>query len=167
MNTPTITYANLTKEIATTHAEEIVTILNYIPLVTTSKDALLADQKDTRRLLHKWEYSRYAYDEETNNIVGVLIAYHRTKEENQHYPEDSTYINELAVLPSYQQQGLGTTLLRQFINDPTLTTPTITVQTNSAPWNEHVQGFYKKMGFVKRGEKPYPDRVDVILEYHR
>ena len=159
----------LTKELAQQFADDIVAALDQIPLTEKhSVEKVLADTKGERVLHAKWEHSLIAVDEQ-NTFAGVVIGYEREKEDNDQYPENSIYLNDVAVSANFQKRGLGKFLVNEWLKfnkevgykklDGFLC---FTVQTNKAEWNSHVQKLYESVGFHKRAEKMYDNRTDNV-----
>ncbi len=150
------------------YLKEIVELVKQIPKVTITEEELLASSKGDRIYYGKNEYSLIVFDEELP--VAVLIAYERSKENNEQYPKNTIYISQLAVVSDYQGKGIATKLLKLFFERNERDSLkylegelNYSVQTNSAEWNKHVQDLYKKFGFTKRAMKSYENRVDVVL----
>ncbi len=159
----------LTRENALEQINNLIQLANLIPLVDYSKDMILRETKGSTKLYGKWEHSLAVYD--NNEIIAFLIAYEREAEDNDQYPVNSLYINELAVNNKYQKKGIGTQLLKIFIdvskregfkylNGPLI----IRVQTNSATSNLHVQKLYENLDFKKVSHKEYTNRTDNIYQ---
>ncbi len=155
----------LDKETAHSHATAIKDLINHIPNATYTETDFLAGEKDGVVKHAKWKHSLIVFD--SGVPIAVLLAYEREAEGNEQYPVNTIYINQLAVLKNYQRQGIGRKLLLHFISLHSSFyelsgNPTVSVQTNSRKSNQHVQNFYKSLGFKKRAEKEYPDRVDIV-----
>lgn len=158
----------LGKEFASQHAQEIARLLNFIPLVQYSVEDALVESKGDLFFRCKWELSLAAMTGKT--LAGVIMGYER-RADGIEYLKNSIYISELAIAPEHQRKGVARALLALFIKRVRsrglimIEGPTIlTVQTNSAPWNRHVQMLYESFGFKKVSTKTYANRVDWIME---
>jgi len=157
----------LTKELAEKFIDQISYLLAQIPQVIITKDEILAGKKGERVLYGKWDLSLIVMQE--NKVIAVLIVYERKGENNVQYPFHTLYLSDLAVHPDYQRHGIGKALL-EYVIDSTKSKglkylegePNISIQTNKAEFNSYVQHFYESLGFVKRAEKIYEDRIDNI-----
>jgi len=156
----------LTKKLAEKHVLVIVKMADQIPLVSYTKEKILAENKNDRIFYGKWDHSLVVFDK--NKPIAFIIAYERKAEGNNQYPKNSLYISELSVLKAYQRQNIGRQLVKLFLE---LNKKLIylkgkmiyNIQTNSADWNQHVQAFYKSFGFKCRARKKYSDGIDMIL----
>ena len=156
----------LTKEFAKKHIIALTALANQIPLIKYTLDNIIAESKEERLFLKKWEHSLVVVHD--NQPIACLIAYERKAESNDQYPENSIYISELAVDSRYQKQGIAKSLLHLFFKINTsfrkLDGSIIyTVQTNAAPWNKHVRDLYISFGFQPTGKKQYSNRTDMIF----
>ncbi len=102
--------------------------------------------------------------------IAAIIGYEREDERNEHYPENTLYITELAVRQDYQKRGIGRKLLRIFLDYNSGKGFTylqgdlnFSIQTSSAEWNEYVQNLYKSFGFRERATKRYEDGTDYLV----
>lgn len=157
----------LNKEVATTYIDEIMNLVNLIPMVSYSKEDILADSKIERDFLGKWEHSLIVLH--NNKPIAIIIGYERKKENNDQYPTNTLYISELAVDEMYQGKGLAKQLIQCFldINQSFLYLTgdiSISVQTNAADWNAKVISLYKSFGFQQISTKQYDNRLDVVLQ---
>ncbi len=156
----------LTKNFARLHEMEIDHILSQIKV--PKAPSVMAEEKDGRKLIGKWDHSLVMLDGE--KVVGVLLAYERRSERNEQYPNNTLYISEFAVAKEYQKKGHGRKLFDRFLKynedlkllhlDGRLS---LSLQTNSAEWNSHVVKLYESFGFKKRSFKRYDDRVDLVM----
>lgn len=159
----------LTKDLAIKFAHDIVVVLDQIPLVDKHTEEQILEEKKFGRVLHgKWEHSLIALDHE-NHFAGVIIGYERASEENEQYPQNSIYLNSLAVSGHYQKRGLGKFLLNEWLDYNKKIgfkylkgNVVFTVQTNKAEWNRHIQHLYESFGFTKISEKSYDNRSDNV-----
>lgn len=160
----------LTKEIAENNLDELLNLIDQIPLVNYTKEEIIAESKENgeRIFYGKWEHSLILFDE--NRIVAVVMAYERKKENNDQYPENTLYLSELAVSKKYQRKGIAKNIVDIYLK----VNKEIgfiyleggfnySVQTNSAEWNSYVINLYKSFGFRKRAEKIYDNRVDLVM----
>lgn len=159
----------LAKDFVEQHIDVLMNLVNQIPLVEYTKENILAESKDERVFYGKWEHSLVVVDQ--GEPIACIIAYERNAELNDQYPNNSLYISELAVNQRYQQRGIAKSLLNLFFQVDTkfkyLEGPmTYTVQTNEAPWNQHVQNLYRSFGFQPKGKKQYNNRTDIIFVRH-
>lgn len=160
---------SLSRELADQYADAICNALDQIPLTEKhTKEKLLADKKGERILHAKWEHSLIAFDK-NSNFAGIIIGYERSSEENDQYPSNSIYLNDIAVSKNFQRKGLGKFLIKEWIRfnkevgykelDGSIR---FSVQTNKEEWNTHVQQLYKSVGFRKNAEKKYDNRIDNV-----
>ena len=83
---------------------------------------------------------------------------------------DSLYIHKLAIIPKYQNMGIGTYLIQYFITKSFTEVEwllNISVQTNDELKNKHILSFYQKIGFRKMYNIEYPEKRDVLLLYEK
>lgn len=159
----------LNPELVRTHGQAIIESLDQIPLTAPHTLAgLLAMAKPERPFLEKWRHSLIALDE-VNHFVGIAIGYERASEGNAQYPADSIYLNDFAIHPDFQHQGLGKKLLLAFLTHNRQVgflalsgDLAFSVQTNVAPFNVHVQRLYESVGFRPIGQKVYDNRTDTV-----
>jgi ribosomal protein S18 acetylase RimI-like enzyme len=158
----------LSRELASQHIDGLTALANQIPSVSYQPHDLLAEQKEVRQLYNKWDHSLILLEDD--RPIGFIMGYERQAENNEQYPKNSLYISELAVLESHQNQGIGRSLLEQFLfMNNTAGFLTLdgalhySVQTNSARWNRHVRELYESFGFKKRATKDYANRTDIVL----
>lgn len=151
-----------------TYGKDICKSLDQIKLVDVhTTEQLRALQKGDRKLHHKFDHSLIALS--GNNYAGIIIGYEREAEENEQYPKNTIYLNDLAVSTDFQKKGLGRFLVEAWLTynkevgflslDSDLF---FSVQTNSAQWNKHVQDLYTSFGFKKIAQKTYDNRVDNV-----
>lgn len=160
----------LSKKVCLERRDELLELLKTIPNSHYKIDDIVAEKKGDRVLYGKWEYSLIVLDKE--NIVGVLIAYERKKEEEGIYQENCFYINEIVVSKKYKGQGIGKALLEIFIEkteeykylDGKVK---IRIQTTNSEENKKVIELYERVGFRKVGIKKYQLKEDVVLEINK
>ena len=161
----------LEKDLAQKYAPALAEIVDQIqiPLIDHySAREVLAESKGERKFYGKWEHSLVVFDQQTP--IAIITGYEREAEKNEQYPENTLYINELAVRRDYQRRGIGRRLIRIFLDynaekgfiylEGDLN---FTIQTNSAQWNEYVQNLYKSFGFEQRATKQYEDGADHLV----
>jgi ribosomal protein S18 acetylase RimI-like enzyme len=163
-----INIVNLDKKLAIKYLKEILELLNLIPMVTYVEQDIFAEKKGNRKMLGKWNHSLVAFDKD--NLTGIIIGYEREAEQNDQYPSNTIYISELAVKSNYQNKGIGSKLLKKFIEHNKNKgliylkgNVNFSVQTNSAEWNKKVVELYENAGFIVEGIKSYENRVDNIM----
>jgi ribosomal protein S18 acetylase RimI-like enzyme len=168
LTTPGYNIEPLTRDIAEQYVHELTALANQIPEVTYTPEDILADKKADRQLLNKWSHSLIVFD--GDKPAAFIMGYERAAEGGVQYPRNTLYISELAVGESHQRQGLARNLLKQFLERNIQTgfqslsgDLNFSLQTNSAPWNEHVINLYKSFGFKQRATKEYTNRTDIIL----
>ena len=147
------------------HCDEILKLVNIIPYIYWTPSELLSQDEDFYK--NKWNYS-YVIKNSADKIIGVLIAYFRIAD-NKHI-FDSLYIHRLAIAPEYQNKGIGTEVLKYFIQKSFEEIPwllNISVQTNDNISNEHVIRFYKKLGFREMYNVSYLNKMDILLLLER
>lgn len=157
----------LDKETAEKYSNEILYLLKNIPDSEYNISHVTAENKGNRILYGKWEHSLIIFYK--NKPVGILIGYERKKEENSLYPENCFYINEISIDKDFQKYGLGSYLMKYFLNDVReykyLKGKRIfKVQTTDSIENIKVINFYKKFGFLVVGRKKYPFKYDLVME---
>ena len=156
----------LDKETMSAHVDTIALLADQIPMVSYTKEDMLAKSKPGRKFHGKWEHSLVVFDQD--KPMAIIIGYEREKEDNDQYPENSIYISELAVDKNYIRQGIAKKLVKLFLDfnssflylDGKLI---FSIQTNSADWNQHVVKLYKSFGFKQVSTKKYDNRTDVVL----
>lgn len=147
------------------HCHEILKLINIIPYISWTPYELFSQNEDFYK--NKWNYS-YVIKNSTNKIIGVLIAYFRMSDTKHIF--DSLYLHRLVIDPEYQNKGIGTEVLRYFIQKSFAEIPwllNISVQTNNSISNEHVIRFYKKFGFRSMYNISYSNKIDVLLLLER
>ena len=161
----------LEKNLAQKYAPALAEIVDQIqiPLIDHySAREVLAESKGERKFYGKWEHSLVVFDQQTP--IAIITGYEREAEKNEQYPENTLYINELAVRRDYQRRGIGRRLIRIFLDynaekgfiylEGDLN---FTIQTNSAQWNEYVQNLYKSFGFEQRATKQYENGANYLV----
>jgi GNAT superfamily N-acetyltransferase len=158
----------LTHALVFRHLSELTALANLIPEVEISPEEILADRKDDRELLGKWDHSLGVFD--GDQPIAFVVGYERRGEGNAQYPSDTLYVNELSVSQDHQRQGIAKALLSHFFDYNTregfkhLDGPfNYSIQTNSADWNHHVVALYESFGFRTRATKAYDNRTDVVM----
>lgn len=149
----------LNRDYCVEHYDEILSIVNIIPHIRWTERDLLSQEEDYYH--DKWNYS-YAILKD-NKIIGVLIAYFRLADDRHIF--DSLYVHRFAIIPEYQRRGIGTEVLKRFIDVSFESIPwllNISLQTNDAPENEYVIRFYSNMGFRKMYMLHYPNKTDIV-----
>lgn len=157
----------LDKTTAEKYKKEILVLLNLIPNSNYKEEDITAEKKGERILYNKWEHSIIIF--KNNMPVGVLISYEREKEDDNLYPENCLYINEIAVSEKYQSFGLGKQMIEYVLKNTknfiTLKGKVVfKVQTEDSSANEKVINFYKHLGFTQKGRKEYPCKYDLVME---
>jgi ribosomal protein S18 acetylase RimI-like enzyme len=159
----------LTKEIGILFAKEIVQIHNLIPFQRWTIEDFLLEQDEKRIYKHKWQISSVCSEESI--LVGICVAF----EDNQsiiYNNNNFLYLHRIAVLPEYRLQGIGRDLIKHtcknfFILNPLENKKKVIVMTPIMALNnidfENSEGFYRKLGFTKIGEKHYKNKIDSIL----
>ena len=150
------------------HSEEILRLINIIPYINWKIDDLLHQDNDFYK--NKWNYS-YVVKNESSNIIGVLISYFRMSDEKHIF--DSLYLHRFVIAPQYQNIGIGTEVVKYFIQRSFEEIPwllNISVQTNDTTENCHVINFYRNLGFKDMYNVFYENKTDVLLllekKYH-
>lgn len=159
----------LTKKLARKYSNEIIESLDQIPLIEKhTEEQLLSDFKSKRILYGKWDHSIIAIEND-GIFAGVVIGSERKKEDNLWYSQNCVYINDFAVSPQFQKQGLGKFLIKTWINyNKSIGFLKLqgklrfAAQTNGDKWNEHVHKIYESGGFKKFATKPYNNRIDNV-----
>lgn len=142
------------------HAKEILDIINIIPHIQWNEKDLFIEHDLYK---NKWEYS-FVVSNETGDIIGVLLAYFRLEDEKHIF--DSIYIHKLAIKKEYQKHGIGSSLIRFFINyvfSGIKWLNNISLQTNDEDSNREVIRFYEKNGFWRMYRLHYPDKIDLLF----
>ena len=111
LNFGKIQIEKLTTSYCTNHSNELLKLINIIPYIHSGVDDLLCQKEDYFK--NKWNYS-YVIKNSQNKIIGVLIAYFRLADKKHIF--DSLYIHRFAISPEYQNIGIGTVVLKYFIN---------------------------------------------------
>jgi GNAT superfamily N-acetyltransferase len=158
----------ISKETVMANLDDYVRLANLIPMVTFTKEELLAETKEGRVLHGKWDYIIGAFYKE--RIIGFINGYEREKENTGPYKFNSLYLNMMAVDHEHRGKGLGKKLFSAFLNgykqfrmlDGELI---YTLQTNSAPWNAHLADMYRSFGFKQIGIKEYDNRTDLVMMF--
>lgn len=146
------------------HSNELLKIINIIPFVHWGEKELLSQKEDYYE--NKWNYS-YTI-KHNNTIIGILLAYFRIAD-NKHI-FDSLYIHKFAILPEYQNIGIGTETLKYFIKKSFAEIPwllNISVQTNDNFENQHVINFYRNIGFKDMYNIQYTNKSDILFLLER
>ena len=165
LNFGKIQIEKLTTSYCTNHSNELLKLINIIPYIHSGVDDLLCQKEDYFK--NKWNYS-YVIKNSQNKIIGVLIAYFRLAGKKHIF--DSLYIHRFAISPEYQNIGIGTVVLKYFINKTFKEIPwllNITVQTNNDCENNSVIQFYKNNGFKYMYSIPYENKTDLLLLLER
>lgn len=147
------------------HGDDLLKIINIIPFIHWRQDELLSQNEDY--FGNKWNYS-YVIKNKNNVIIGVLIAYFRIADSKHIF--DSLYLHRFAILPEYQNRGIGTETLKYFIKKSFEEIPwllNITVQTNDNFENEYVIKFYRNNGFRDMYNIRYSNKIDILLLLER
>lgn len=155
----------LTNRYCQEYSEDLLKIINTIPFIHWSYKELLSHKEDYYG--NKWNYS-YVIKNSNNMIIGVLIAYFRIAD-NKHI-FDSLYLHRFAILPEYQNMGIGTETLKYFIKKSFEEIPwllNISVQTNDNRENQYVIRFYRNIGFKDMYNIQYPNKTDILLLLER
>lgn len=149
----------LSKDVALDLCDEIVSIINLIPHIQCSIEELFKEQNSDHS---KWESSIAAFNL-NGEIIGVLLAYYRKKDER--HDIDSLYIHRFSVRKDYQNRGIGTKMMRYFLeyNFKNRDLKNITIQTNKELKNQYVIEFYRKIGFKDKYLIAYPDKLDILM----
>lgn len=159
-----ISVNNLTNELCEYRSIEILNIINTIPHIQWTKTQLMSQLEDYYN--NKWNYSYVIKHKE--KIIGVLIAYFRIAD-NRHI-FDSLYIHRFAIDKEFQKKGIGTTVIKHFIQSAFTSIPwllNISLQTNNETSNEYVLKFYRNIGFVDMYKLHYPDKEDIVFLFER
>ena len=146
------------------HSDELLKIVNIIPFVYWEKKDLFSQKEDYYE--NKWNYSYVIKN--NNNIIGILFAYFRIADSKHIF--DSLYIHRFAILPKYQNIGIGTETLKYFIKKSFADIRwllNISVQTNDNYKNQHVIKFYRNIGFKDMYNINYPDKTDILFLLER
>lgn len=147
------------------HSDELLRIVNIIPFVHWEKDEMFSQEEDYYK--NKWNYS-YVIKNSNDIIIGILFAYFRIADSKHIF--DSLYIHRLAILPEYQNIGIGTEALIYFIKKSFAEIPwllNISVQTNDNFENQHVIKFYRDIGFKEMYSILYPNKTDILFLLER
>lgn len=155
----------LTQSYVKDNCGEIIRLINDIPFVDWNEEQLLSQSEDYYR--NKWNYSYVILDEKLY-IVGVLIAYFRISDSKHIF--DSLYLHRLVIRKGYRNRGIGTSVLRFFVDKSFKEIPwllNISAQTNYSMDNAKVIHFYEKSGFVQMYNVVYTNKVDILLLIER
>ena len=160
---------SLIKDLAEKYVDDIIAALNLIPEIDKHNINDVLSEKKGERILHaKWKHSLIVLTAD-GEFVGVIIGYEREKEDNNQYPENSIYLNDLAVNGKFQKRGVGKFLTMVWLDwNKKIGFIELTgklrfsVQTNKQDWNSHVQKLYEAVGFKKIAEKNYNNRTDNV-----
>ncbi len=147
------------------HSDELLKIVNIIPYIHWSHGELVSQNHDYYG--NKWNYS-YVIKNSTNRIIGILIAYFRIADSKHIF--DSLYLHKFAIIPEYQNIGIGTETLKYFIQKSFEEIPwllNISVQTNDNYENEYVINFYRNVGFKDMYNVKYSNKIDILLLLER
>lgn len=159
-----ISVEKLSSTFCNLYSQELLEIVNIIPHINWTKNDLLSQTEDFYQ--NKWNYS---YVIKTKGIIiGILIAYFRIAD-NRHI-FDSLYIHRFAINRNYQNKGIGTIVLKHFVQDSFAEIPwllNISLQTNNEKKNDYVINFYKKIGFKDMYKIQYPDKEDILFLLER
>ena len=164
-NVGKLSIIQLSRDYCINNEKKIIDLINIIPYINWSIEELLSQKEDYYG--NKWNYS-YAVVDEDEEIIGIIISYFRISD-NRHI-FDSLYIHRVAVLPNFQNRGIGTHALQYFINKSFKEIPwllNITLQTNDEKRNEKVINFYKNLGFRRMYNLTYPDKIDILMMLER
>jgi ribosomal protein S18 acetylase RimI-like enzyme len=157
----------LSKQLASKFATELLQIHNIIPYVSwNSKDLLSSASKQGVAYRNKWRLSYMVTVGE--EIAGLLVAYKR--EYSEMHPVEAIYIHRLAVAPSHQQNHVGSQLLETALRTYATEEPDVeyyTIQTNDEASNQNVIKFYETRGFARDVKVIYPDKVDILMKMSR
>ena len=157
-------------------AEKLLELHKLIPIPPITKEELMADFREEnaarRDFEGKWEHSLVALDK-TGKPVGFLIAYERPGGEIEGVDTVSLYIHKFAVDTGWQENGIGTEMLRRlarnieergFMGQWGYRGPPYYISLQTPSTNKGAISFYKKIGFQKVGTRPTPERIyDVYL----
>lgn len=153
-------------------------------LYSTIPDAAVTvDQLHARLGAHpQWPQHSLVAVDEADQIIGLCLSWERAPEPASEatghtllYPTWSVYCGGLAVAPDRRRQGIGRSLLQQWIDRssaagwsaPGAHGPIAhSLQTASRPANAAVVQLYRSLGFVPAGGKDYPGppaRQDVAM----
>ena len=155
----------LSQDYCLKNAGKIIDLINIIPHICWSIDDLLSQKEDYYG--NKWNYS-YAIVDKDKKTIGIIIAYFRISD-NKHI-FDSLYIHRVAILPEFQNRGIGTHALEYFIYKSFKEIPwllNITLQTNDEICNTKVINFYRYLGFERMYNIRYPDKLDILMLLER
>lgn len=164
-STVSIKICKLSKEFCDEHTRELLGIINIIPHIKWTHSELVSQDSDFYS--NKWNYS-YAVKNGNNEIIGIVIAYFRMADSKHIF--DSLYLHKFAISPQYQNKGIGTAILKFFVENSFKEIPwllNISVQTNDCPSNEYVVEFYEKAGFKRMYNILYPDKIDILMLLER
>lgn len=167
----------LAAPVAEARCGEIARLLSSIPQITFTSADVLAGSKRGVPLTSRWEHSLYCADG-AGHVRGVLLTYERPPEPatlatlgHRVYPAASFYLDALAVDGPWRGRGLGTSLIRSWLDRTAVAGLTIaeaqpcawSLQTNAASWNAETADLYRRFGFSVVGHKQYADRTDLVM----
>ena len=164
----------LTRDLAEEHADRIIWLHNFIPFQYWDVDDLLREADAMRPFYGKWEISRLAFGSD-RDVIGFCIGFELAPD-GIYYHRPGVYMHRLSVDPLYRRSYIGAMLqaeasyfafergMRHIISRDDVV---LYGQTNDVPENVHMLKFYDDAGFRIVGQKPYSDRVDVIMEMTR
>ncbi len=166
------TVVPLTRDEAARHAPLLVAIHNDIPFQHWTEQDLIADSDDRRTFHGKWELSALAITAD-GTPMGFCIAF-ELEPDHRYYEHPGIYMHRMSLASPYRRRQVGAllhaeALWRAFCRGAQITAPVgapvrVYGQTNERPENSRVLEFHRDAGFRPVGRKPYPDRVDVIME---
>lgn len=162
-------FDTLTRSYAEEHADVLLRMHNTIPYVHWSTSELLASEGPRGAYLNKWRLSRVVLDSHGDEPVGFLIAYERAA--HSVFATPSIYLHRAAIARALRGQGVGRALFESYISSQAAELAPhlkwITLQTNLETRNMWLIDFYKRLGFQVLAQVPYPDKLDVLMGYHR
>lgn len=159
-----ITIDRLSLSVCESNYDKILQIINIIPHISWKKNDLVSQSEDFFK--DKWNYSFVIKLKE--EIIGVIIAYFRIADDRHFF--DSLYIHRFAIDYKYQNNGIGTIVLKYFIQNAFTEIPwllNISVQTNDEISNDYVIKFYRKIGFKDMYKTYYSDKTDIVFLLER
>ncbi|MBP7055636.1 MAG: GNAT family N-acetyltransferase [Candidatus Omnitrophica bacterium] len=175
---PSYSIVPLTKELLSDDmvAEKLLELHKLIPIPPITKEELMADFREENAARWdfegKWEHSLVALDK-TGKPVGFLIAYERPGGEIEGVDTVSLYIHKFAVDTGWQENGIGTEMLRMlarnieergFIGQWDYRGPPYPISLQTPSTNERAIRYYLNRGFKKVGVRKTPERTyDVYL----
>lgn len=161
----------LSPSIAKKHQAWLLKTHNEIPLQHWTARELFASGDGSRSYLGKWEISRIALSI-SDQPLAFCIGFEMIPD-NLYYNEVGIYLHRLAVDSNARGRRIGALLQTEtiaqafarglcFVGNPRAPV-LIFGQTNKTSSNEGVRLFHRAAGFQEIGEKPYPDRTDVVM----